>query len=349
MKNKNAIGYAFLAAVLFGINAPFSKILVNEIHPLFLASLLYLGAGIGMTGIFCIRYYKKKPNKEAKLTKDEMPDIILMVILDIIAPVFLLFGIRLTNSSTVALLGNFEIVATSIIAMLLFSESIGKRLWVAIGLISVASIILTTVNMGELNLSVGAILVLLACICWGFENNCTRKLSLKDPLQIVMIKGLGSGFGALIIAFVCGEIAGSWIEILSAMGLGFVAFGLSIFYYVKAQRELGAARTSAYYAIAPFVGVMISWIIFKDGITVSFLLALIIMIIGAYLAASEKHLHKHCHEYEKHEHLHSHDDLHHSHHEGIEIIGEHCHSHCHERVEHRHAHMPDIHHRHQHK
>jgi thiol:disulfide interchange protein len=133
-----------------------------------------------------------------------------------------------------------------------------------------------------------------------------------------------------------------------ALLLGFVAYGLSIFFYIKAQRELGAARTSAFYAAAPFIGVLISWIILQEGITKSFLIALIIMLVGTYFAVSENHKHSHTHTKEVHEHKHNHNDGHHTHIHEHEVAAEHSHEHAHEAVEHKHTHLPDLHHRHFH-
>ncbi len=348
MKNNAAVGYAILAALLFGINAPFSKLLLNEIHPLFLAALLYLGAGLGMTGLTILNKTRRTASTEARLTKKEMPAVMMMILLDIAAPIFLLMGISLTNSSTAALLGNFEIAATSVIAMIFFKEAIGKRMWIAIAFISLASILLTVTDAAAISLSVGAVFVMLSCVCWGFENNCTRNLSIKDPVQVVILKGFGSGLGALLIAFIWGDLSASLLYIVLAMTLGFVAYGLSIFFYVKAQRGLGAARTSAYYAAAPFMGVLISWLLLKEPITYSFLVALAIMILGTWLALSENHEHVHIHEEETHEHSHSHDDTHHLHEDHPPVTGEHCHEHTHNTTVHAHCHLPDVHHRHLH-
>ncbi len=348
MKKYLPVIYALLAALLFGINAPFSKLLVERLDPLFLAALLYLGAGIGMLVVDRIKGIGGKNRREARLTKKESPFILLMIGLDIAAPIFLMIGISMTNSSTAALLGNFEIVATSVIAMIFFKEAVGKRLWMAIGLISLASILLTVGDVVAVNISIGALFVLAASICWGFENNCTRNLSIKDPLQVVIIKGFGSGLGALIIALLWGDLSLEWAYIGLALVLGFVAYGLSIFLYVTAQRELGAARTSAYYAVAPFMGVVISWIFLKESISISFLIALSIMIIGAYFAVTEEHEHEHIHVKETHEHKHNHEDGHHDHVHQTNIFGEHSHEHTHEASVHQHAHLPELHHRHTH-
>lgn len=196
-------------------------------------------------------------------------------------------GLTMTTAANASLLNNFEIVATSIIALCIYKEKITKRLWIAIVLVTSSSMILSVQDVSSFSFSIGSIFVLLACICWGFENNCTRMLSSKDPLQIVVIKGFFSGLGSLIIALFLGERVTNILYIGFALILGFVAYGLSIFFYIHAQRNLGAAKTSTYYALAPFVGSFLSLIIFKEIPTVSFIIALIIMIIGAYFASTE--------------------------------------------------------------
>lgn len=286
-KNRIAILWAVLAAALYAISSPVSKILLDKVPPTLMASLLYLGAGLGMSVIALFRYKTGKFKKELKLTKKELPYTVGMIILDILAPIFLMIGLTMTTAENVSLLNNFEIVATSLIALLIFKESIGKRLWLAIGLITISSIILSFENIKSLSFSFGSILILLASICWGLENNFTRMLSVKDPLQVVIIKGFGSGLGSLIIAFIIKETSKNVPYIIASLLLGFFAYGLSIYFYVYAQRELGAAKTSAYYAVAPFIGVALSFIIFRQIPTIMFIIALLIMIIGAYFASTE--------------------------------------------------------------
>lgn len=347
-RNYIAVGQAILAAALFGISAPFSKMLLVKMPPLLLSALLYLGAGIGMLIVDSIKRISKVERVEARLAKGELPFIILMVLLDIAAPISLMLGLTKTTSSTASLLNNFEIVATSIIALLVFREAIGKRLWFSITLITLSSSILSVEDFNNLSFSLGANFVLLACIFWGLENNCTRKLSLKDPLQVVIIKGFGSGIGALIIAALAREMLWDTVYIILSLLLGFLAYGLSIFLYVSAQRHLGAARTSAYYAVSPFVGVGISFIIFSEPITIYFIIALIIMIIGTYFAVVEKHSHEHIHKSIEHEHRHNHSDEHHNHTHPFAVGGEHSHLHIDDVIVHEHEHTPDMHHSHFH-
>ena len=290
MKSKYSIAifHAILAAVLYAISTPASKILLKEMPPMLMASFLYLGAGAGMSFMGIIRHENKKREKEPNLTKKEMPFTIAMVALDIAAPIFLMFGLNLTTAANASLLNNFEIVATALISLFIFNEKITKRLWFAIFLITISSIILSIKDASSFSFSLGSMLVLLACICWGLENNCTRKISSKDPLQIVVIKGFGSGFGSLMIALAFGEQINNMAYIPAVLLLGFFAYGLSIYFYVYAQRELGAAKTSAYYAIAPFVGVGLSFLILGEKPNMQFAIALLIMIAGTYFASTDR-------------------------------------------------------------
>lgn len=347
-KKLKSIGYAILAALLYGISSPVSKLLLVEIPPTLMAALLYLGAGVGMLGINLIQVMMKQEKKEARMTAKELPYIFGMILLDIAAPILLMIGLTLTTSSNASLLNNFEIVATTLIAMLIFKETIGKRMWIAIIFITLSSMLLSLQDVSSLTFSIGSIFVILACIAWGFENNCTRMLSLKDPLQIVVVKGFGSGIGSLIIYFTINDLSFNLLYIALALLLGFVAYGMSIYLYIMAQRDLGAARTSAFYATAPFIGVIISWIVLREPVTMTFMIALFIMLIGTYFAVSEDHKHSHVHVSEFHEHKHSHNDGHHNHYHDPTIVGEHSHAHTHEEMEHVHGHLPDLHHRHTH-
>lgn len=348
MNKSGKIFVAILAAVLYGLSAPASKVLLRYVNPLFMAALLYLGAGIGMLVYNSIKNIKNSEHSEAKLTKGEMPYVIAMIVLDIAAPILLLVGLKNTPAGAASLLNNFEIVATSLIALFFFKEAIGKRQWIALILIITASAILSFEGQNEFKISFSAVYILLACVCWGMENNCTRQLSLKDPVHIVIIKGFGSGIGALAVCVFWGEFALNWIYIVCALMLGFVAYGLSILCYVYAQRSLGAVRTSIYYSIAPFVGVLLSWLVLKESISYTFLIALSIMIIATYFMVTEVHKHRHSHQSISHDHRHRHDDDHHDHVHDEDIKGYHSHAHIHEETEHSHSHYPDEHHRHEH-
>ena len=267
-----------MAAVFYAINVPFSKILLLYISPVFMAGLLYLGAGIGIGTIYLFR--KNNESKDVRLYKKDLPYTIGMVLLDVFAPILLMLGIKYGNSSNASLLGNFEIVATSLIALFIFKEKISWRLWLAILFITAASIILSFESCEGFDFSIGSLFVIGATICWGLENNCTRKISDKSTYQIVMIKGLGSGLGSVIISIVTGEINFTAKYIPFALLLGFVAYGLSVFTYVRAQRNLGAAKTSAFYAVAPFISSFLAFILLNEKLSVQYLFALFVMIFG---------------------------------------------------------------------
>ena len=284
---QKATFFALLAAVLYAINSPVSKLLLEKIPSAMMAAFLYLGAGLGLFIMGLIQKATGQKEKELPLTRKELPYTLGMVVLDIAAPICLMIGLLHTTAANASLLNNFEIVATSIIALAVFKEAISKRLWLAISLVTLSSFILSFEDMSSFSFSYGSVFVLLACVCWGLEYNCTRMLSSKNPLEIVVIKGFGSGLGALIIALVIGEKVPNLLYILCALLLGFVAYGLSIYFYIYAQRDLGAAKTSTYYAVAPFVGAGLSLLIFWELPSLSYIIALIIMIIGTYFASTD--------------------------------------------------------------
>lgn len=284
---KTAIFWAVLAAGLYALNAPVSKLLLEEVPPTMMAALLYLGAGIGLVLVRLVQNMTGKGKKEAPLTKKDIPYTVGMVVLDIAAPIFLMVGLTMTTAANASLLNNFEIVATAVIALFIFREAISRRLWLAIVLVTISSAILSVEDMSSFTFSYGSIFVLLACVCWGLENNCTRMISHKDPLEIVVIKGFGSGLGSLVLAFCLGENALPLVYGMCTLLLGFVAYGLSIFFYIYAQRYLGAAKTSAYYALAPFMATALSLVIFREKPSISFLIALLIMAMGTYFASTD--------------------------------------------------------------
>lgn len=284
-ERRASIVWALLAAALYAISSPVSKALLDDVSPTMMAALLYLGAGLGMLLLGLVRRRAGLGESERRLTRSDLPYTVGIIALDIAAPICLMAGLATTTSANASLLNNFEIVATSLIALLVFREAISRRLWLAIGLITLSSLILSFEDASSLSFSSGSLLVLAACVCWGFENNCTRMMSQSDPLEIVVLKGFGSGLGSLAIAFAAGESIPAPPYVLGALLLGFLAYGLSIFFYVYAQRQLGAAKTSAYYAIAPFIGAGLSLVLFRTWPEPAFWVALAIMAAGAYLAA----------------------------------------------------------------
>ena len=281
MKTKTiATFFAILAAALYAINIPLSKILLQHVSPTMMAAFLYLGAGIGL---FIYGKITKEQEHSESLTKAELPYTIGMILLDIAAPILLMLGLGSTNSANASLLNNFEIVATSCIAFLIFKEMISKRLTLAIILVTIASIMLSFEGKGSFEFNTGSLLVLAASCCWGLENNCTRMLSSKSSVQITTIKGLFSGLGSLIVALIVGENIPEIIWMIAVLILGFVAYGLSINFYIKAQKHLGAAKTSAYYSVAPFLGVFFGIVLLNETPCIQFYIGLVIMIIAIVL------------------------------------------------------------------
>ena len=348
MKTKNiATAFAILAAALYAINIPFSKLLLTQVQPTMMAAFLYLGAGLGL---FLYGLLSGEREKGDPLTRKELPYTIGMIVLDIAAPILLMLGLERTNSANASLLNNFEIVATSIIALLVFKEVLSKRLTIAIALVTLASVILGFEGKGSFQFNTGSLFVLGAACCWGLENNCTRMLSSKSSVQITTIKGIFSGLGSLIVAFVVGEKIPGILWIVLVMLLGFVAYGLSIIFYIKAQKDLGAAKTSAYYSIAPFLGVAFGMLMLGERPDVQFYIGLAIMVIATVLMIKDtialQHTHEHSH---IHNHEHKHGDLVHSHehehlHSHTHIHGEDesAHGHDHERIDdHDHIHNDD--------
>ena len=297
-----------------------------------MASYLYLGAGIGIGIVFLITKRKGKETYE-KITKKDLPNILGMIVLDIAAPILLMFGLLDSASSNASLLNNFEIVCTSLIALLIFREVVSKRIWLAISLITMSSFVLSFEEISAFEFSWGAILVLLATLCWGLENNCTKNLSSKNTYHIVFLKGIFSGLGSLIVALCLREQFAFFGYFALALLLGFVAYGLSIFFYIKAQSIIGASKTSAYYATAPFIGTFLSFVIFKEKPTWAYFLGLAIMILGTIIVVVDTLAKKHTH---THKHLitHTHDGSTHSH----TIEHEHEHNHYLSNIKHQHYH-----------
>ena len=327
-----AVIMALLAATFYAINIPFSKILLEKVTPTFMASFLYLGAGIGVGIMYLLN--SKKEKKIEKLSKTDLPYTVGMIVLDILAPIFLMIGINIGSASNASLLGNFEIVATTLIAILIFKEVVTSRLWIAIGFITFSSIVLSFEGSGSFKFSVGSLFVILATCCWGLENNCTRMISDKSTYEIVILKGIFSGTGSFIIAIILGENILGIKYIFISMLLGFVAYGLSIFLYIRAQRELGTAKTSAYYAIAPFIGTFLSFAVDGDRLSEVYFIGLIFMIIGSVIVVYDtmlkNHIHNHIHTI-----VHTHNGSTHKH------IIKHEHTHSHSGSEEKHCHNHD--------
>jgi len=333
MGKVKSIFYALLAAAFFAVNVPVSKLLLDHVGSTSMAALLYLGAGIG---IAVLSLFKRKEKTE-KLNRRDLPYVIGMIVLDIAAPILLMLGIRHGSASNASLLGNFEIVATTLIALLVFHETVTGRLWGAIALITLSSILLSFEGADSFRFSRGSLFVLMATVCWGFENNCTRAIATKDTYEIVTIKGVFSGLGALAIAVLTRETMPEVRYILLALLLGFASYGLSIFLYVRAQKTLGAAKTSAYYAVAPFIGAALSFVFLHEKLTGMYLIALAVMAAGTALVVADTLIRSHTHPHQ-HVYTHTHGGVTHSHtvthtHDHHHYLHEDAHGHHHPKAE----------------
>ncbi|MFH1446102.1 MAG: DMT family transporter [Chloroflexota bacterium] len=342
---------AMLAALLFGASAPLAKLLLGEIEPISLGALLYLGSGFGLLILRIFQYTgKQSEGTEAPLKTADVFWLAGSIIAGgIAAPIILLFGLRDTPGATASLLLNFEAVATTVIAAIAFKEAVSRRAWWAILVITSASILLSINMDSEWGLSLGALGIIVACVLWGLDNNFTRNISTKNPMTIVMIKGLVAGSFSLILTLVLGNPIPNLITVIKAMVLGSLGYGLSITLFIRAMRGLGAARTSALFGTAPLAGVLLSFLLLQESLGAMSLVALSLMIVGAFLLVNEEHNHNHVHEAIIHEHGHLHDDDHHTHQHTNDIIRSHSHLHEHFQYEHEHHHLPDLHHRHTHQ
>ncbi len=343
---------ALLAAILFGISAPIAKLLLGEVSPIPLAALLYLGSGLGL---LIVRFGQKMldPNeqREAPLQRRDWPWLAGATLAGgVAAPIVLLFSLENTPAATASLLLNFETVATTLIAILVFKEAISRRAVLAIGVITVASILLSWNASGEWGMSLAALGILAACTLWGIDNNLTRNISAQDPVTIAMFKGFGAGLFSLSLALSLGNPLPSVGVAVSAMLIGTLSYGLSIVLFVLAMRGMGAARTGALFGTAPLAGVALSFVLFQESPAPLFIVAAPLMLLGMFLLLREDHNHSHVHEELEHEHCHTHFEAHHTHvHSPAVAASEsHSHLHLHKRVVHTHCHMPDIHHRHLH-
>jgi len=349
--------YAILSAVLFGSCAPMTKYFIGSTGPVMLAALFYLGSGTGMLLLILAGKIIRRDSAagEAPLTRSDAPYLAGMAIFGgVLAPVTLMYSMIDTPAATGSLLLNFEPVATAVIAAFLFNEAVGRRIWIAMALITGSCLILSLDPAGEFGVSIGSIGVLTACFFWALDNNISRHVSGRDPLSAILVKGYGAGIISLAIALFIGESLPSAGSIPVYLIVGFFSFGgLASVFFLLALRSIGTARTGLFLALSPFFGVFFSFILFTETPQFLFLVALPVMILGTWLLVSERHGHLHYHPPLVHNHRHRHDDLHHDHQHAKNVpplsrSGEHTHLHSHESITHDHQHRPDLHHRHDH-
>lgn len=335
------------SAILFGAAAPLSKVLLLSIDPQMLAGLLYLGAGVGLAGVHLIRHALGHSAAEAPLRHHDIPWLMAIIVFGgILGPLLLMFGLSRTSAASGSLLLNLESLATMAIAWLVFRENVDRRLLLGALAIVLGAFVLAWEGQ-SVSLDTGAVLIVVACICWGIDNNLTRKLSSADPIMTATVKGLVAG-GSNIAMGLYRNAAFPDFYLSSATALlGFFAIGVSLVLFVLALRYLGTARTGAYFSLAPFIGALIA-VVLGEPITIKLVAAALLMGFGLWLHLTERHEHEHVHEAMSHEHRHVHDEHHQHSHDGP-ITEPHSHWHEHRPMRHKHPHYPDLHHRHGHE
>jgi len=335
------------SAILFGASAPLAKLLIGAVDPWLLAGVLYLGAGIGLAAVHVGRRLIGLADKEAPLRHSDVPWLVLVVLFGgMFGPLLLMLGLSQTTASSGSLLLNLEGLATMGIAWVVFRENVDRRLLTGAAAILAGALVLSWSGDG-LRLDMGSVLIAAACLCWGIDNNLTRKLSSADPVQIAMIKGLIAGSTNLALALSLGAGLPSPSISAASVAVGFLGIGVSLVMFMLGLRHLGAARTGAYFSLAPFIGAVLGLILFSEPVTPQLVLAGLLMATGLWLHLAERHEHEHAHDAIEHEHAHVHDAHHQHHHDGV-VTESHSHWHRHEPMRHAHPHYPDLHHRHGH-
>jgi drug/metabolite transporter (DMT)-like permease len=345
--HKQAPLIALASAALFGLSTPLAKVLLGELSPWTLASLLYLGSGLGLGALVLLR--RNRAQSEAPLTLKDVPWLAGTVVFGgVIGPLLLLVGLTRTDAASASLLLNLEAVFTLLLAWVMFREHVDKKLFAG-ALAIVSGALLLSWQGGVGSMGSGMIFISLACLSWAIDNNLTRKISAVDPFVLASIKGLVAGSINAALAYAMGATLPGWPGIGSAMLLGFVSYGLGLVLFIVALRHLGTARTGAYYGTAPFIGALATTVILATPLTPILMLSGLLMAFGAWLHLSEQHGHDHTHDSDEHAHRHSHDEHHqHAHDPGVIVSEPHSHAHRHQALTHAHPHWPDLHHRHRH-
>lgn len=335
---------ALLSAALFGAATPFSKALLSTLDAFQLAGLLYLGAAIGASGLAFGKRPYTLPWRMDRRNQFRLAGAVFFG--GVLAPVLLLFGLKAASAASVSLWLPLELVATAVLGTLLFRDHLGRFGWFGMVGVLLAG---TLLSIGEKSAGVVAgLLIMGACLGWGFDNNFTSLIDGITPAQSTFWKGIVAGTVNLGIGLVSSEYAATAATTAAALGVGIVCYGASIVLYITSAQNIGATRGQMFFAANPFFGVILSVIMLNDEITVVHVAAGLLLALSLLLLFREQHAHEHEHEALDHEHSHSHDDGHHEHvHESI-ISGRHTHKHLHKPVVHRLPHWPDLHHRHQH-
>lgn len=342
------VAASLAAALLFGAGTPMAKMLLAQASPWLLAALFYLGSGVGLAAL---RRLRAAP--PVKLPPGEARWLIAAVLAGgVVGPVLLMLGLSRMPASSASLLLNAEGVFTALLAWFVFRENVNRRVALGMAAIVAGGIVLAWPGQANWPGWQPTLLVALACLAWAVDNNLTRKVSLTDASWIAMVKGLAAGATNLVLALLLGAAWPSMPVVLAAGAVGFASYGASLALFVVGLRELGTARTGAYFSVAPFFGALLAIILLGESVDPGLLVAGALMAAGVVLHLSERHEHRHAHERmtHSHEHVHGMGDAHHGHvHEPAVAPGtRHSHEHHHEPLAHSHPHFPDAHHRHDH-
>lgn len=335
---------ALLAAVLFGISTPLVQRWGAGIGSFSTAALLYAGAAL-------VGALLRRPvEREARLRRSDAPRLALMALFGaVIGPVALAWGLQRTSGAAASLMLTTEAVFTAVLAWRWYHESMDRRVITAMTLLTLGgmALVLDRAGAGASPL-LGLLAVLLATAAWGVDNTLSRAVAERDPGQVVMVKGALGATATTLLAFAFGEPVPGLAPALALLAVGATGYGLSLRFYLLAQRAFGAARTGSVFAFAPFVGAVFAFMLGERGAGVWMLAGAVLMAAGIVLHLMESHAHEHEHRAQEHEHAHRHDDGHHVHQHDPMPVGAHSHWHRHEPLRHAHPHVPDEHHDHRH-
>lgn len=345
---------ALAAALLFGASTPMAKLLVDEMPPLLLAGLLYVGSGLGLGLLLTVRRLRADGGAPSaavlRMPRSDVPWLVGAIVFGgVLGPALLMLGLTRTSAASASLLLNLEGVLTAVLAWVVFKENADVRIVLGMGVIVMGGALLSW-EPGAGAFSPGALLIVAACLCWAIDNNLTRRVSTNDAMLIACVKGLLAGLFNTGLALFLGASLPAASSLAASLLVGFLGYGVSLTLFVVALRTLGTARTGAYYSVAPLFGVVLSLVLWPQMPDVLFWLAALLMAAGVWLHLSERHEHEHTHEVLVHSHRHRHDE-HHRHMHDFPWHGTepHTHLHRHEALTHKHPHFPDIHHRHRHR
>jgi drug/metabolite transporter (DMT)-like permease len=275
---------ALLSAALFGASTPLAKLLLGSVDPWMMAGLLYMGAGLGLAAVHLSRAVWRIPAIEAPLRRSDLPWLALVIAAGgILGPLLLMLGLSRTNAAGASLLLNLEGLATMAIAWIVFRENVDRRLLIGACAILSGAVLLSW--RGQASFQWGTVFIAGACLCWGIDNNLTRKLSSADPVQIAMLKGLVAGVANLALPLLSGRALPSTDAILAAAVVGFLGYGVSLVLFVLALRHLGTARTGAYFSLAPFVGAVLAVLMLGESVSEPLIIASGLMGLGPLVAS----------------------------------------------------------------